>query len=103
MERSTDEGDGSPARMTIAQAALLYLHGQELRPIHAQPGGVRIGCTAMQGLGNSVSMPDFLSNTHLDISSGGGVGTNELACTRVKSECRRWDRTGRGSLPGIYP
>ena len=53
MERSTDEGDGSPARMTIAQAALLYLRGQELRPIkagpviHAQPGGVRIGRTAM--------------------------------------------------------
>ena len=44
---------GSPARMTIAQAASLYLRSQELRPIkagpviHAQPGGVRIGRTAV--------------------------------------------------------
>ena len=25
-----------------------------------------------------MSMPDFLLNSHLDISSGGGGGTNEL-------------------------
>ena len=80
MERSTDESDGSPARMTIAQAALLNLRGQELRPlkvgpvIHSQPGGVRIGRITARGLGNSMSTPDFSSNTHLDISSGAGGG-----------------------------
>ena len=45
---------------------------------HREPGGVRIGRTAMQGLGNLVSMPDFSLNVNLDISSGGGGGTNEL-------------------------
>jgi hypothetical protein len=114
MERSTDEGDGSPARMTIAQAALLNLRGQELRPlkvgpvIHAQPGGVRIGRTAARGLGNSVSMPDFSSNTHLDISSGGGGGTSELEVDYSLAPGRNLSAGsgighGRGSSPGIYP
>ena len=114
MERSTDEGDGSPARMTIAQAALLNLRGQELRPlkagpvIHAQPGGVRIGRTAVRGLGNSVSMPDFSSNAHLDISSGGGGGTSELEVDYSLAPGRNPSAgggigQGRGSSPGIYP
>ena len=115
MERSTDEGDGSPARMTIAQAALLNLHGQELRPlkvgpvIHTQPGGVRIGRTAARGLGNSVlSMPDFSSNAHLDISSGGGGGTGELEVDYSLAPGRNLSAGGgighgRGPSPGIYP
>jgi hypothetical protein len=113
MERSTDEGDGSPARMTIAQAALLNLRGQELRPlkvgpvIHAQPGGVRIGRTAARGLGNSVSMPDF-SNAHLDIPSGGGGGTSELEVDYSLAPGRNLSAGGgighgRGSSPGTYP
>ena len=113
MERSTDEGDGSPARMTIAQAALLNLHGQELRPlkvgpvIHAQPGGVRIGRTAARGLGNSVSMPDFSSNAHFDMASGGG-DTSELEVDYSLAPGRNLSAGGgighgRRSSPGVYP
>ena len=111
MERSTDEGDGSPARMTIAQAALLNLRGQELRPpkigpvIHSQPNGVRIGGTAARGLGNSVSMPDFSSNAHLDISSWGGGELEvdySLAPGRNMSAGGGTGR-GQGSSPAIYP
>ena len=112
MERSTDEGDGSPARMTIAQAALLNLRGQELRPlkagpvIHAQPGGVRINRTTARGLGNSLSMPDFSSNAHLDISSGGG--TSELEVDYSLAPGRNLSAGGgmghgRGSSPNVYP
>ena len=114
MERTTDEGEGSPARMTIAQAALLNLRGQELRPlkvgpvIHSQPGGVRIGRTAARGIGNSVSMPDFSSNTHLEISSGGGGGTSELEVDYSLAPGRNLSAGGgighgQGSSPGIYP
>ncbi|KIK02724.1 hypothetical protein K443DRAFT_53536, partial [Laccaria amethystina LaAM-08-1] len=40
-ERSTKEGvEGSPARLTIAQAALLNLRGQELRPSMIKSGPV---------------------------------------------------------------
>jgi hypothetical protein len=98
--------------MTIAQAALLNLRGQELRPpkagpvIHAQPSGVRAGRIAARGFGNSVSMPDFSSNAHLDMSSGGGSTGLEvdysLAPGRnlsVGGEMRH----GRGPSPGIYP
>ena len=113
MERSTDEGDGSPARMTIAQAALLNLRGQELRPlnvgpvIHSQPSGVRIGGTATRGLGTSVSIPDFSSNAHHDISSGGG-GTKELEVDYSLAPGRNMSAGGgighgQGSSPGIYP
>ncbi|KAF8157126.1 hypothetical protein B0H34DRAFT_798438 [Crassisporium funariophilum] len=71
-ERSALEGsDGSPVRLTIAQAALLNLRGQDLRPpkagpvIHAHAGGVaaRVPSTG-RGFGPSVSMPDFASNSH---------------------------------------
>ena len=55
MERSTDEGDGSPARMTIAQAALLYLRGQELRSIKAGPVSlVELGSVALPCEGSSI-------------------------------------------------
>ena len=113
MERSTDEGDGSPARMTIAQAALLNLRGQDLRPlkvgpvIHSQPGGVRIGRIAARGLGNSVSTPDFLSNAHLDISPGGGGGTCELEVDYSLAPGRNLSAGGvghgQGSSSSIYP
>ncbi|KAG5643042.1 hypothetical protein DXG03_001654 [Asterophora parasitica] len=36
-ERMAREGDESPARLTIAQAALLNLHGQDLRSKHTVP------------------------------------------------------------------
>ena len=100
--------------MTIAQAALLNLRGQELRPlkvgpvIHSQSGGVRIGRTAARGLGNSMSMPDFSSNSHLDISSGGGSGANELEVDYSLAPGRNLSAGGgvghgQGSSPSIYP
>ncbi|PPQ78268.1 hypothetical protein CVT25_011727 [Psilocybe cyanescens] len=73
-ERSAQEGDGSPARLTIAQAALLNLRGQELRstnngPVihaHARPATVgRVPSASRQGLPTSVSLPDFATNAHL--------------------------------------
>ncbi|KAH9477570.1 Sporulation-specific protein 5 [Psilocybe cubensis] len=72
-ERAAQEGDGSPARLTIAQAALLNLRGQELRStnsgpvIHAQsrPPVGRIPSATRQGIPTSVSAPDFATNAHL--------------------------------------
>lgn len=69
------EGDGSPARLTIAQAALLNLRGQDLRPagqstgpvIHAHSAvGSRVpsGSLPRGGLTTSLSVPDFASNAH---------------------------------------
>ena len=110
MERSTDEGDGSPARMTIAQASLLNLRGQELRPpkagpvIHAQSGGVRVGRTVARGFGNSVSMPDFSLNGHFNNSSGGGAGLEvdySLAPGRNLTAGSGIGQ-GRGPSPGIH-
>ncbi|KDR72738.1 hypothetical protein GALMADRAFT_42644, partial [Galerina marginata CBS 339.88] len=78
-ERSTQEGDGSPARLTIAQAALLNLRGQELRP--ANPGPViHAHSHSHTRFSTSVSAPDFASNAqHLGLpvigTSGGGGGT----------------------------
>ncbi|KAF8799564.1 hypothetical protein BYT27DRAFT_7217680 [Phlegmacium glaucopus] len=115
-ERSTDEGEGSPARMTIAQAALLNLRGQELRPpkagpvIHAQAGGVRDARAAARGLGKSASIPDFSSNAPLNISSGVGDGGRStgldvdysLAPGRNLSAGGGMGH-GRGPSPGIHP
>lgn len=102
--------------MTIAQAALLNLRGQELRPtkagpvIHAQASGVRVARPAARGLGNSVSMPDFSSNAHLDISSGpgGGGGPNGLEVDYSLAPGRNLSAGGgmghgRGPSPGIHP
>ena len=55
-----------------------------------------------------MSMPNFLSNAHLDISSGGGGGTNELEVDYLLALGRNPSAgggigQGRGSLPGIYP
>lgn len=70
-ERATQEGDGSPARLTIAQAALLNLRGQELRStktgsvIHAHTHtGSRIPSTTSSrgGFPTSFSAPDFNSD-----------------------------------------
>ncbi|KAF9479459.1 hypothetical protein BDN70DRAFT_790290, partial [Pholiota conissans] len=80
-ERSAQEGDGSPARLTIAQAALLNLRGKDLGPensgpvIHARgPGTGRLPPASSGGFGTSVSAPDFASNAHLFPSTA-----NELA------------------------
>ncbi|KAJ3494163.1 hypothetical protein NLJ89_g10864 [Agrocybe chaxingu] len=67
-ERSAQEGDGSPARLTIAQAALLNLRGQDIRPktnsaLHAH-GGLPAS-TTRGGFSTSVSAPDFSSNAHI--------------------------------------
>ncbi|CAA7268871.1 unnamed protein product [Cyclocybe aegerita] len=67
-ERSAQEGDGSPARLTIAQAALLNLRGQDIRPkansvLHAH-GGLPAS-TTRGGFSTSVSAPDFSSNAHV--------------------------------------
>ncbi|KAF8908528.1 hypothetical protein CPB84DRAFT_162147 [Gymnopilus junonius] len=84
-ERSAQEGDsGSPARLTIAQAALLNLRGQQLRPsnssspINGQTERVPSGSARAGGFTTSVSAPDFSSNAHLNLppvigSSGGGL------------------------------
>lgn len=96
--------------MTIAQAALLNLRGQELGPpkagsvIHAQPSGVRATRSTARGLGNSVSMPDFSSNSHLDISSGVGGGLEvdySLAPGRNMSAGGGMGH-GRGPSPGNH-
>ncbi|KAF5324104.1 hypothetical protein D9619_011389 [Psilocybe cf. subviscida] len=73
-ERTAQEGDGSPARLTIAQAALLNLRGQDLRPgqstgpvIHAHSAvGSRVSSGSLQrnGLASSLSVPDFATNAH---------------------------------------
>ena len=93
--------------MTIAQASLLNLRGQELRPpkagpvIHAQPNGVRPR-TAARGFGNSVSMPDFSSNAHLDMSSGGGGLEVDYSLAPGRNLSGGMGH-GRGPSPGIHP
>ncbi|KAF4616707.1 hypothetical protein D9613_008372 [Agrocybe pediades] len=83
-ERAAQEGDVSPARLTIAQAALLNLRGQELRPnantgsvIHAHGNGVgRIPSSGYGGgFETSVSAPEFSSNlSHVPVI--GTTGAN---------------------------
>ena len=100
--------------MTIAQAALLNLRGQELRPpkagpvIHARPSGVRVDHTTARGFGNSVSMPDFSSNAHLGLSSRGGGESNGLEVDYSLAPGRNLSVGsgmvhGRGPSPGIHP
>lgn len=99
--------------MTIAQASLLNLRGQELRPpkagpvVHAQPGGVRPIRPAVREFGNSVSMPDFSSNTHLDLSSrvgdGGGLEVDYSLAPGRNLSAGGGMGQGRGPSPGIYP
>jgi hypothetical protein len=71
-ERSAQEGDTSPARLTIAQAALLNLRGKELGPEHTGPvvhargaGAGRLPSVSSRGFSTSASAPEFASNAHL--------------------------------------
>ncbi|PPQ75600.1 hypothetical protein CVT24_010910 [Panaeolus cyanescens] len=72
MERSAQEGDSAPSRLTIAQAALLNLRGQDLQPPKPGPvihtGNIGMGRVASGslrgGLATSASVPDFSSNLY---------------------------------------
>ncbi|KJA21531.1 hypothetical protein HYPSUDRAFT_724379 [Hypholoma sublateritium FD-334 SS-4] len=58
-ERAAQEGDASPARLTIAQASLLNLRGQELGPGQSIPAAA---AASARGFATSVSAPEFASN-----------------------------------------
>ncbi|KAF9041505.1 hypothetical protein BJ165DRAFT_289946 [Panaeolus papilionaceus] len=82
MERSAQEGDGAPSRLTIAQAALLNLRGQDLQPTKAGPvihtsgiGMGRLPSSSMRagGLTTSASVPDFSLNLYHHQGMSGGL------------------------------
>ncbi|KIM38070.1 hypothetical protein M413DRAFT_39972, partial [Hebeloma cylindrosporum] len=98
-ERSTQEGDSSPARLTIAQAALLNLRGQELHTgnsgpvIHAHQavGSTRIPSASRFG-GFATPTRDFSSTVHLPPAVGnGGAGGLEVDYSLAP---------GRGAISG---
>jgi len=69
-ERAAQETDTSPSRLTIAQASLLNLRGQDLRPSVKPVQPTHTGNTlslpsssSSRGFATSVSAPDFSSNS----------------------------------------
>jgi len=69
-ERAAQETDASPSRLTIAQASLLNLRGQDLRPSMKPVQPTHTGNTlslpsssSSRGFATSVSAPDFSSNS----------------------------------------